>query len=474
MSKKPSLCSVYFLVALGLLILNDFYLKQTFHNSLTGKISDFCGLYAFSFFITQLFPKQKLNVHVTVAIFFVYWKSPFSSDLISTISNNIYPIYRVIDFSDLMALIVLPFSYFSDSRQFQSKLSTQLISIISLIAFCSTTLPQPYQEFKTPQYLLLKKNVFNLNTEYEQDIKVVELDSVILIRVYRVPIDKEGELDDCFFENLILKDLDLRVLYLKDLFRDSDKTYLSYSSYRDSVIVKGYQSVELDSLDGKEVLNFYNGRLNGKFEKYVSNILVTNGYYQSGFPDSVWTFYDKNSNIEKTRLYQKGEIVKETKYESGIVVLDVNIDSRVDHIRTKKFVLAFIVIIIIGLIIFLVKSFKSDFYFDFGKYSWWKKLVTSIVSPIFVFLLSLLMSYVIPQSFTYPFLGIFFEIILCFMFGIPLFIFIYFIISIRKEVDFLLYILLFSFSIILLKETLYLKRILKETTEGLSKQECIK
>lgn len=40
-----------FLIALFILILNDWVLKHTFNNTLTGKLSDFAGLFAFAFFL---------------------------------------------------------------------------------------------------------------------------------------------------------------------------------------------------------------------------------------------------------------------------------------------------------------------------------------------------------------------------------------------------------------------------------------
>ena len=39
-----------FLVGLGILLLNDFYLKYAFSNAFTGKLSDVAGLFIFPFF----------------------------------------------------------------------------------------------------------------------------------------------------------------------------------------------------------------------------------------------------------------------------------------------------------------------------------------------------------------------------------------------------------------------------------------
>ena len=44
------LTSPGFVVGLSLLLLNDLFLKARFHNPLTGKLSDFAGLFVFPLF----------------------------------------------------------------------------------------------------------------------------------------------------------------------------------------------------------------------------------------------------------------------------------------------------------------------------------------------------------------------------------------------------------------------------------------
>lgn len=51
--------SFWFLLALTLLLLNDFVLKETFANWFTGKLSDFAGLFVFPLFWITLFPNRK-------------------------------------------------------------------------------------------------------------------------------------------------------------------------------------------------------------------------------------------------------------------------------------------------------------------------------------------------------------------------------------------------------------------------------
>lgn len=50
----PFLTKPFTLFTIVLLLINDHYLKQRYANVLTGKISDFCGLYFFPLFILAL------------------------------------------------------------------------------------------------------------------------------------------------------------------------------------------------------------------------------------------------------------------------------------------------------------------------------------------------------------------------------------------------------------------------------------
>lgn len=137
------LISNWFVGALGVLLLNDFILKEHYNNWITGKLSDVVGLFVFALFWGALFPKFKAKIFWIIAILFVYWKSPFSQPFINS-WNNFTPlsISRVIDYTDLMALSILPFAYFIAAQEKQLKrLSIPPIfpALGALFAFCATS-----------------------------------------------------------------------------------------------------------------------------------------------------------------------------------------------------------------------------------------------------------------------------------------------------------------------------------------------
>src|SRR5688572_9047724 len=143
--KTALLVHPLFLASLFILLLNDISLKYEFHNWLTGKLSDITGLFVFSFFLLVFFPRRSLHVLLFCGIFFTWWKSPFSQFFIDT-SNSILPfsIVRVIDYTDLLALAVLPMSYyiFNKNKDAPTKQPAWIIRIVSVIcafAFCNTS-----------------------------------------------------------------------------------------------------------------------------------------------------------------------------------------------------------------------------------------------------------------------------------------------------------------------------------------------
>jgi hypothetical protein len=107
--KSRLLLHPVFLLALLILVTNDLYLKWTFHNALTGKLSDFAGLFAFSVFGLALFPQHRRWIPWMAGGLFILWKTPLSTPLIEAWNAcGILPFHRVVDPGDLLALLVLP------------------------------------------------------------------------------------------------------------------------------------------------------------------------------------------------------------------------------------------------------------------------------------------------------------------------------------------------------------------------------
>ena len=100
-----------FIISLILLIANDWYFKAAFHNEVTGKLSDFSGLFAFPFLFSILFHNQKKGIHLLTVIVLVLWNSQFSQCFIDSLNSLGLPVIRTIDFTDNIALLSIGFSY---------------------------------------------------------------------------------------------------------------------------------------------------------------------------------------------------------------------------------------------------------------------------------------------------------------------------------------------------------------------------
>lgn len=107
-----------FLISLALLLLNDIYLKRHYAGLLTGKLSDFSGIFLVSLIFFVLFPRRPYSVSSMVVIAFAWWKSPLSDKFIFWLVHAAggAGFGRIIDYTDLFALTILPLAYVMSQR----------------------------------------------------------------------------------------------------------------------------------------------------------------------------------------------------------------------------------------------------------------------------------------------------------------------------------------------------------------------
>jgi len=149
MNTKPIIFSKLFLISLILLLLNDFILKHSFPNFVTGILSDFVGLIVFVIFWTWIFPKFRTSIYIFTMVFFIWWKSSFSQGFIDLWNNySIFQIQRTIDYSDLISLLILPIIYLYQIKYdkiticYKSRfknIGLLIVSIIAVFSFVATS-----------------------------------------------------------------------------------------------------------------------------------------------------------------------------------------------------------------------------------------------------------------------------------------------------------------------------------------------
>jgi len=143
---KPSqkLASPLFLITVLLLVVNDWYLKTAYANTLTGKLSDFAGLFGLPFFLSALFPGKVKWWYGLTAIIFIFWKSVLAQPFIDTFNHIGVPVNRTVDYSDCLALSILPLSWyaFKNSRDYALKpVLKNAIIVLSAVSFIATSRP---------------------------------------------------------------------------------------------------------------------------------------------------------------------------------------------------------------------------------------------------------------------------------------------------------------------------------------------
>ena len=148
------LLNVVFMTGLCVLFLNDHYWKLAFANAITGKLSDFAGVLILPMLLSYLFPRWiKVNI-ILAGILFIYWKSPISEPFIQFYNDWAFiKIHRVVDYTDLMALVTLPVAYLLITRMNQWKrlhvnlphLHPWMLLLPSMIVLMATSPPAYYR-----------------------------------------------------------------------------------------------------------------------------------------------------------------------------------------------------------------------------------------------------------------------------------------------------------------------------------------
>ncbi|OON69239.1 hypothetical protein [Hymenobacter sp. CRA2] len=147
---KNLLVQPAFLLGLAVLLLNDGYGKAAFPGLITGKLSDVAGLLIFPVFVAYVVPAaQRVAVPLT-GLAFLLWKTPAVTPLIEAFrACTGLPLQRTIDYSDYVALLVLPAAQQLISRRRAGpawpagwlQLSRAVVGLVAVVAFSATSLP---------------------------------------------------------------------------------------------------------------------------------------------------------------------------------------------------------------------------------------------------------------------------------------------------------------------------------------------
>jgi hypothetical protein len=422
---------IFFLVAL---IVNDFFFKAAFHNAFTGKLSDFSGLFIFPIFWSAIFPKQKLWIFISSAIGFSFWKSEYASVIIQLL-KPLFNMGRTADLSDLLALPMILFAWFylkSDSHQvisaaLRTRLSTYLIGIVAIFSFCATTQQRYIQSFDQPQYVLLQDPVLRDLDSYSE-FQLYDKDSLLVVKINYLDISRPVR-DDDYNKNRSIRNLDLDVLHT---IADSA-----------SLVPSGKITVTtVNTEQGTDSLRFNGGRLDGRFTRTKNGKPIIDGFYKMGLEDSTWIINDTTGTDKVIQTFVNGETTSIKHYVQGKLNSSSHVNTRSDTIFNTYIHLAILIITRIGIYFWLYTNYRKAGTEELKLNLLWKLLVC-FIAPIFVWLfyfgIRILLANFNQDTFETLATIIFIYIAVC-----PLMFVIVFWIRLRKEIDVLLYCLLFA------------------------------
>ncbi|WP_024769524.1 hypothetical protein [Aquimarina macrocephali] len=263
MTKEKHLYRILFLVSIFLLLINDLYLKFEYHNYLTGKLSDFAGLFAFPYFFSCFFPKKIKPIYILSGILFVFWKSEFSQPMFDFAHSYGIGIDRTVDYWDLIALPILlaSFRYWNSSLisvKEPKRIFKPIIITICSFSFIATTLASHIEEL-------------NLKSDFETilnyDLETVKKE----LRIYHDSIVPIGS----FMINLENKKAEIWTkISLRKI--DSTKTKVSLDSILDFKVqgtgVMFYSGIDEDDVEFMKKLT--KREIEQLFEKSINKEFV--------------------------------------------------------------------------------------------------------------------------------------------------------------------------------------------------------
>jgi hypothetical protein len=433
---KP-LVSLHFIVCLVLLIVNDFFLKAAFHNTFTGKLSDFCGLFIFPIFWSVLFPKHKLGVFILTGILFIYWKSEYASLLIEFVGTYMFSVQRTVDPTDFVALPVLWLAWLSvnksrttiPAKPFIRYLSPYFIAGITIFSFCATSQPKYVQSFEQPQYVLFTSDVMPDSNSYRKDFELYTFDSLLVVKVNQMFTTHRAVKYDDYEKNQVVKNLDKEILSMMPGIK--------------SLMPPGkITSLTIRNPQGEDFMRFNGGRLDGRLVRKKAGKITIEGFYKMGIEDSIWTFRDTSNTVVTKVTFHNGERTKVQRFDGSNLISFNGVNTRADTKRNKCIQIGVLVAVMMVTIVFLVKSYRGARHQTLQIKSVWKWLLC-LVLPMFVWLFQLGITQLL-GNYNQDIFETLATIFLIYILTCPLFFIIIFWIKLNSQIDIFWYCLLLA------------------------------
>lgn len=254
-----------FIIAILMLLVNDQFLKFKFPGLITGKLSDVCGIIILPLLLTFVFPKlRERSVWVTM-LAFTYWKSGYSQSLIDFYNQfALIETSRVIDYSDLWVLFLLPIPYYIlKNHQLTAsfsikKINPYFILFPSVLILTATSPPKSYYYTRTNGNLACFRCNINVSQGQDEIINKLAQSGITFDSIN--PIQVRGVIDSLYGPKKLFK----RELVIgKDTLRNIDVTLVPLKKDKTKIYFNGMDVPE----------NLSDEKLERELKKYYKKII---------------------------------------------------------------------------------------------------------------------------------------------------------------------------------------------------------
>ncbi len=348
-----------FFLALTLLLLNDFVFKYSWPNALTGKISDFAGLFILPLFWFAIFPRYKKIVCALSAIFFLWWKSPLSDAFLDAWNSLAFVQWeRVVDYTDYWALLSIPLAYYYATQVAyrRVKIEPAFVGLLVSFSFLATSAEKPIIcALDYPPMIALE-----ITNDSLPSAKPIRLASMGYEHLAHPDYVGSNHLDGSNASSLAIQGKYLIVQYPYWSFMQSrydTKNFIDqqkleirreeiYKSLKHNIVdttrmvelpavqltydslvspqtlklalddFKVVDHFQLDTIifGARHQLQFKNSLLHGSFVAYhPSGILKSKGSYKAGLLDGRWEKFDEQGERLNVELYDEGKLISYAK-----------------------------------------------------------------------------------------------------------------------------------------------------------------
>ncbi|MBK1895132.1 hypothetical protein [Chryseobacterium paridis] len=253
---KYLLLNYIFLVCLLTLFLNDHFFKHEFSNFLTGKLSDITGIIILPLLLTYIFPKLKTHSVWMSAVLFIFWKSGYSEGAISLYNQYaLIPITRVIDYSDLFVLLLLPIPYYIVQKieGWRSikimRLHPLFVFIPSLFTLMATSPPPSFSYTVSRGNLQCGKCSFRVDYSQEEIVQKLKKNDIVFDTIFPIsekvlnkyPFFRKDDIHFYKIRRLIIDQDTLRNLDFAMRSIDDNKTIFYFNGMQVNKDVSSYK-----------------------------------------------------------------------------------------------------------------------------------------------------------------------------------------------------------------------------------------